>query len=82
MPGAALFRSRLNDSTERSSFPLGVKGEFDVENITVNSAAFLFPGSFGGFQASGGRGLNLSRVSQQDLDLVIGFFFFGKFSLI
>ncbi|XP_040893466.1 nuclear pore complex protein Nup205 isoform X1 [Toxotes jaculatrix] len=26
--------------------------------------------SFGGLQASGGRGLNLSRVSQQDLDLL------------
>uniref|UniRef100_A0A671U854 Nucleoporin 205 n=1 Tax=Sparus aurata TaxID=8175 RepID=A0A671U854_SPAAU len=32
----------------------------------------LLPGanSFGGLQASGGRGLGLSRVSQQDLDLV------------
>uniref|UniRef100_A0A8C3AR20 Nucleoporin 205 n=1 Tax=Cyclopterus lumpus TaxID=8103 RepID=A0A8C3AR20_CYCLU len=32
----------------------------------------LMPGanSFGGLQASGGRGLGLSRVSQQDLDLV------------
>lgn len=42
--------------------------------MTLNSWAFLFPGSFSRFQASGGRGLSLSSVSQQDLDLVIGIF--------
>lgn len=35
---------------------------------------FLSSDSFGGLQASGGRGLGLSRVSQQDLDLVRYFF--------
>lgn len=69
MPGAALFRSRLADSTEGSF--TSFKKQFDV---TLNSSAFLVPASFSGFQASGGRGLSLSRVSQQDLDLVIGFF--------
>uniref|UniRef100_A0AAQ5ZKN5 Nucleoporin 205 n=1 Tax=Amphiprion ocellaris TaxID=80972 RepID=A0AAQ5ZKN5_AMPOC len=32
--------------------------------------AVYFSDSFGGLQASGGRGLGLSRVSQQDLDLL------------
>lgn len=59
-------------------FHFFLKPELEIlhmkQNVALNSLDFLFPGSFSGLQASGGRGLSLSRVSQQDLDSVIGIF--------
>lgn len=89
LPGSTLYRSRLADgrgTCYREYIPiigslhfLVIESRCGIDtvwpgwvnmNISVCSNSL---DSFSGLQASGGRGLSLSRVSQQDLDLVRNF---------
>lgn len=83
LPGSTLYRSRLADgrgTCYRDNRFIALFGYWEQMwhkhcmipdgvnmNISVCSNSL---DSFSGLQASGGRGLSLSRVSQQDLDLV------------
>lgn len=62
LSGNRLYRSRLADGKLFLYVYLGLV-------LFLKSLSF-FTDSFLGLQTSGGRGLGLSRVSQQDLDMV------------